>query len=96
MLLMNLESRPVVFEDIGRQLLAHGHYKAPTEYLKKIGMQQIGIYIYKSKQFNNSIYIFIFNRNCNRERYRVPRKNHAADQAIVSCTWRHYENPCIR
>jgi hypothetical protein len=34
---MNLESRPVAFEDIGRQILAHGHYKSPTDYLNMIG-----------------------------------------------------------
>jgi len=36
MLMMNLESRPVLFEDIGRQILAHGHYKPPTEYMRLI------------------------------------------------------------
>ena len=36
MLLMNLESRPVVFEDIGRQVLATGHRKRPEEFMEKI------------------------------------------------------------
>nr|CAD7590828.1 unnamed protein product [Timema genevievae] len=34
MLLMNLEARPVVFEDIGRQVLATGHRKRPTKVKK--------------------------------------------------------------
>lgn len=36
MLLMNLESRPVVFEDIGRQVLATGHRKRTEEFIEKI------------------------------------------------------------
>ena len=36
MLLMNLESRPVVFEDIGRQVLATGHRVRPEEFMEKI------------------------------------------------------------
>ena len=36
MLLMNLESRPVVFEDIGRQVLATGERKRPEEFMEKI------------------------------------------------------------
>jgi len=36
MLLMNLESRPIVFEDIGRQILANGCYKSPEEYISEI------------------------------------------------------------
>lgn len=36
MLLMNLESRPVVFEDIGRQVLASGVRKQPQVFLKLI------------------------------------------------------------
>lgn len=31
MLMMNLESRPVIFEDVGRQVLATGHRKLPHE-----------------------------------------------------------------
>lgn len=37
MLLMNLEQRPVVFEDIGRQVLATGSRKQPDHYIKAIG-----------------------------------------------------------
>ena len=37
MLLMNLEQRPVVFEDIGRQVLSQGHRKPPEHYYKQIG-----------------------------------------------------------
>jgi len=36
MLLMNLESRPVVFEDIGRQVLATGHRKRPEYFIQEI------------------------------------------------------------
>ncbi|KAF5281083.1 hypothetical protein FQR65_LT14858 [Abscondita terminalis] len=36
MLLMNLESRPVVFEDIGRQVLATGHRKRPEYFINEI------------------------------------------------------------
>lgn len=37
MLLMNLESRPVMFEDIGRQVLATGYRKRPEYFIKEIG-----------------------------------------------------------
>ncbi|KAK7095091.1 mitochondrial-processing peptidase subunit alpha-like [Littorina saxatilis] len=37
MLLMNLESRPVVFEDIGRQVLASGKRLQPSYYYNEIG-----------------------------------------------------------
>lgn len=36
MLLMNLEARPVVFEDVGRQVLATGHRKRPEHFIKEI------------------------------------------------------------
>lgn len=36
MLLMNLESRPVVFEDVGRQVLATGHRKRPEHFITEI------------------------------------------------------------
>merc|ERR1712025_1344937 len=36
MLLMNLESRPVVFEDIARQVLAQGIRQNPQNYIQKI------------------------------------------------------------
>lgn len=34
---MNLEMRPVIFEDLGRQVLAHGERKRAYEYLEAIG-----------------------------------------------------------
>ncbi|GCC44515.1 hypothetical protein chiPu_0028675, partial [Chiloscyllium punctatum] len=37
MLMMNLESRPVIFEDVGRQVLATGSRKLPQELCKLIG-----------------------------------------------------------
>jgi len=37
MLLMNLESRPIVFEDVGRQVLANGHHLTPQHYYEQIG-----------------------------------------------------------
>lgn len=37
MLLMNLESRPVVFEDIGRQVLANGTRKKTQHFIESIG-----------------------------------------------------------
>lgn len=37
MLLMNLEQRPVVFEDIGRQVLATGSRKRPEYFMQAIG-----------------------------------------------------------
>ena len=38
MLMMNLESRPIIFEDIGRQVLSSGARKRPQYYYDKIGM----------------------------------------------------------
>lgn len=37
MLLMNLESRPVVFEDLARQVLATGKRKSPKFFIDAIG-----------------------------------------------------------
>lgn len=37
MLLMNLESRPIVFEDVGRQMLSNGHRQTPQYYYEMIG-----------------------------------------------------------
>ncbi|XP_070532357.1 mitochondrial-processing peptidase subunit alpha-like [Ptychodera flava] len=36
MLMMNLESRPIVFEDVGRQVLAMGYRKQPEEFCRLI------------------------------------------------------------
>lgn len=45
MLLMNLEARPVVFEDIGRQVLATGARKRPDHFIKEIGTCFFFLYI---------------------------------------------------
>ncbi|XP_014260575.1 mitochondrial-processing peptidase subunit alpha [Cimex lectularius] len=37
MILMNLEARPVMFEDIARQVLATGKRKTPEQFIKEIG-----------------------------------------------------------
>lgn len=37
MLLMNLEARPVVFEDVGRQVLSTGARKKPEQFIDEIG-----------------------------------------------------------
>lgn len=36
-LMMNLEVRPVMFEDLARQVLGHGYRRKPSEYVEKIG-----------------------------------------------------------
>ncbi|KAK6051195.1 peptidase M16 inactive domain protein, partial [Cooperia oncophora] len=36
-LMMNLEVRPVMFEDLARQIIGHGYRRKPQEYLEKIG-----------------------------------------------------------
>lgn len=54
MLLMNLESRPVVFEDVGRQVLVTGYRKRPEHFIKEIGMQiytHINCYNYKCHKY---------------------------------------------
>jgi processing peptidase subunit alpha len=36
-LMMNLELRPVMFEDMVRQVMAHNERRKPEDYLRKIG-----------------------------------------------------------
>ena len=38
MMLMNLEMRPVQFEDTGRMIIGLGHRKSPLEFIHEIGM----------------------------------------------------------
>lgn len=45
MLLMNLEQRPVVFEDIGRQVLATGSRKRPEYFIHAIGKPEAEIFV---------------------------------------------------
>jgi len=42
MLLMNLESRPVIFEDVARQVLAQGKREPPHHYIEKINAVTMG------------------------------------------------------
>ncbi|KAM3728975.1 Mitochondrial-processing peptidase subunit alpha [Dirofilaria immitis] len=37
-LMMNLEVRPVMFEDLARQVMGHGYRRKPSEYVEKIDM----------------------------------------------------------
>lgn len=50
MLLMNLESRPVVFEDIGRQVLATGFRRRPEYFIEQIG--ELATYLVGISQSN--------------------------------------------
>ncbi|XP_073981436.1 mitochondrial-processing peptidase subunit alpha [Rhodnius prolixus] len=55
MILMNLEARPVVFEDIARQVLAVGHRKLPSTFIQEIenvtksDIERIAIRLLKSQ-----------------------------------------------
>lgn len=44
MLMMNLESRPVIFEDVARQVLANGYRRQPQYFVEEIGKETISIY----------------------------------------------------
>ena len=50
MLMMNLEARPVVFEDIGRQVLATNERKEPQEFCQMIGEKKRKKNIYLMKK----------------------------------------------
>jgi len=55
MLLMNLESRPVIFEDCARQVLSQGHRRNPEHFIEKINtvtkddLNRIGLQMLDSK-----------------------------------------------
>lgn len=55
MLLMNLESRAVVFEDVARQVLATNHRKPPQYFIDAIGREKMYLKFF----FNNRVYIYI-------------------------------------
>lgn len=44
---MNLEQRPVVFEDIGRQVLATGFRRRPEYFIQEIGTFFLKIFLFK-------------------------------------------------
>lgn len=54
MLLMNLEARPVVFEDVGRQVLATGSRKRPDHFIKEIG--KLNIFFFSLRFSINDFY----------------------------------------
>lgn len=61
MLIMNLEQRPIVFEDIGRQVLATGSRKRPEYFIQAIGTFYITLKftnIDHFKQLKNNLYAY--------------------------------------
>lgn len=54
---MNLEARPIVFEDLVRQILACGYRKQPEQILQEIGRIYINLLDFTNIQFqkNNTI-----------------------------------------
>lgn len=59
MLLMNLEARPVVFEDIGRQVLATGVRKRPDHFIGEIGEEAAALGTITIRR-GNSVDILLF------------------------------------
>jgi processing peptidase subunit alpha len=57
MLLMNLESRPVVFEDIARQVLANGQRKKTQHFIDSIGK------FLTNFSASKKLIIFLFRKN---------------------------------
>jgi hypothetical protein len=55
MLLMNLESRPVIFEDIGRQVLSNGERKQPEYYYNCIGKAVVCLMVFNATFINISV-----------------------------------------
>jgi len=57
LLLMNLESRPVIFEDIGRQVLATGRRRPPQYFIEEIGriseddIQRVALRMLRNKPY---------------------------------------------
>lgn len=58
MLLMNLEQRPVVFEDIGRQVLATGSRKRPEFFIQAIG-NNFKSYISHDLPYTDRLYLVL-------------------------------------
>lgn len=59
---MNLEARPIVFEDMVRQILACGYRKRPEELLQEIGKFKIHCFhMVSRKKIYKYINLFILN-----------------------------------
>ena len=73
MLMMNLESRPVIFEDLARQVLAQGHREEPEKYIQKINQvtpqdiqrvaEKMLRFVISRKKKSNSIFFKLISRN---------------------------------
>lgn len=52
-LMMNLEVRPVMFEDLSRQVLGHGYRRKPAEYIRRIGEFSLSFFTLNVASWNN-------------------------------------------
>lgn len=86
MLLMNLESRPVVFEDIARQVLATGMRRSPKYFIDAIGkqMSQKKFSLHMKKFYLKRTICF---RNDKRKRYCQSRSEVIVNSSVCSGSW---------
>ena len=74
MLLMNLEQRPVVFEDIGRQVLATGSRKRPEFFIQEIGKLSAIFALQKTKFSLKYCLCFVIDKIVKDDINRVARR----------------------
>lgn len=97
MLMMNLESRPVIFEDVGRQVLSTGKRKLPHELCHLIS-EYWATFILKqalnpNKQSSSSYIHYLtwhqtLSRQCDSKWYQESDHQDAAQQACRGCSGR--------